>query len=132
MQDLTLIVFYYFRKTYTSIVSGSNLVIHFSRKETPHISVNCRNNLIWSIWRSVRETQNEKTKGVKVHNGKKLIYVVNYTLEKTSVSFPNTRSVLFVCLQEGSTKTSEKNKDQNHITPISTSPSHQHLNYYKE
>lgn len=34
MQDLTLIVFYYFRKTYTSIVSGSNLVIHFSRKET--------------------------------------------------------------------------------------------------
>lgn len=132
MQDLTLIVFYYFRKTYTSIVSGSNLVIHFSRKETPHISVNCRNNLIWSIWRSVRETQNEKTKGVKVHNGKKLIYVVNHTLEKTSVSFPNTRSVLFVCLQEGSTKTSEKNKDQNHITPISTSPSHQHLNYYKE
>ena len=132
MQDLTLIVFYYFRKTYTSIVSGSNLVIHLSRKETPHISVNCRNNLIWSIWRSVRETQNEKTKGVKVHNGKKLIYVVNHTLEKTSVSFPNTRSVLFVCLQEGSTKTSEKNKDQNHITPISTSPSHQHLNYYKE
>lgn len=132
MQDLTLIVFYYFRKTYTSIVSGSNLVIHFSRKETPHISVNCRNNLIWSIWRSVRETQNEKTKGVKVHNGKNLIYVVNHTLEKTSVSFPNTRSVLFVCLQEGSTKTSEKNKDQNHITPISTSPSHQHLNYYKE
>lgn len=132
MQDLTLIVFYYFRKTYTSIVSGSNLVIHFSRKETPHISVNCRNNLIWSIWRSVRETQNEKTKGVKVHNGKKFIYVVNHTLEKTSVSFPNTRSVLFVCLQEGSTKTSEKNKDQNHITPISTSPSRQHLNYYKE
>lgn len=132
MQDLTLIVFYYFRKTYTSIVSGSNLVIHFSRKETPHISVNCRNNLIWSIWRSVRETQNEKTKGVKVHNDKKLIYVVNHTLEKTSVSFPNTRSVLFVCLQEGSTKTSETNKDQNHITPISTSPSHQHLNYYKE
>lgn len=132
MQDLTLIVFYYFRKTYTSIVSGSNLVIHFRRKETPHISVNCRNNLIWSIWRSVRETQNEKTKGVKVHNSKKMIYVVNHTLEKTSVSFPNTRSVLFVCLQEGSTKTSEKNKDQNHITPISTSPSHQHLNYYKE
>ena len=132
MQDLTLIVFYYFRKTYTSIVSGSNLVIHFRRKETPHISVNCRNNLIWSIRRSLRETQNEKTKGVKVHNSKKMIYVVNHTLEKTSVSFPNTRSVLFVCLQEGSTKTSEKNKDQNHITPISTSPSHQHLNYYKE
>ena len=35
MQDLTLIVFYYFRKTYTSIVSGSNLVIRFNRKETP-------------------------------------------------------------------------------------------------
>lgn len=134
MQDLTLIVFMF--TAYTSIVSGSNLVIRFSRKDTPIkqliSALIAGKNLIWSIRRSLRETQNEKTKGVKVHNSKKMIYVVNHTLEKTSVSFPNTRSVLSVCLQEGSTKTSEKNKDQNHITPISTSPSHQHLNYYKE
>ena len=33
MQDLTLIVFMF--TAYTSIVSGSNLVIRFSRKDTP-------------------------------------------------------------------------------------------------
>lgn len=132
MQDLTLIVFYYFRKTYTSIVSGSNLVIHFRRKETPHISVNCRNNLIWSIRRSVRETQNEKTKGVKVHNGKKIYLCSKSYLGKNKRFFSKYSFSPFCMSSRRLYKTSEKNKDQNHITPISTSPSHQHLNHYKE